>query len=93
MAHERESQVKLEGIADVLYHHNIGRHKPYRNLERPSYMETNLLCGKIGVLLQIFAEFLEWYFIFSVFFVADFTVMLYICGYKMQVICWNGYLN
>ena len=28
----------LEGTADVLDHHNIARHQPHRNLDRPTYM-------------------------------------------------------
>ncbi len=32
----------LEGTADVLNHHNRGAHQPYRNLDRPSYLGSNL---------------------------------------------------
>ncbi len=30
----------LEGTADVLDHHIIGRHQPYRNLDRPNYLSS-----------------------------------------------------
>ena len=32
----------LEACADVLDHHMIARHQPYRNLDRPSYMGNTL---------------------------------------------------
>ncbi len=41
MTHERESQVKLEGTADILDHH-IMEAIAYRNLDRPSYLGTSL---------------------------------------------------
>ena len=32
----------LEACADVLDHHIIGRHQPYRDLDRPTYLGTSL---------------------------------------------------
>ena len=32
----------LEGCHDVLIHHNIARHQPHRNLDRPCYLSTSL---------------------------------------------------
>ena len=32
----------LEGTADVLDHHNRGAHQPHRNLDRSTYMGSNI---------------------------------------------------